>query len=103
MPLTAALSSVLMAVRIASSLGSPAKIVSSALRIRVLTRERYIWLRRCLRSFDRMRFWADLVFAKVGFLSYNIALNNYLEQVIFAVTSACDYSRKHQNPQMASP
>src|SRR6266545_6568684 len=72
MPLTAALSSVLIAMRIASSLGWLLKIASSALRTMVLTRDRYIWLRRCLRSFDRIRFSDDLVFAKVTILPYNV-------------------------------
>ena len=48
----------------------------SALRTMVLTRERYIWLRTRLCSFVRMRFWADLVFAKVTILPYNVALYN---------------------------
>src|SRR3954447_1929230 len=72
MPLTAALSSVLIAMRMASSLGWLEKIASSALRTMVLTRDRYIWLRRCLRSFDRIRFSDDLVFAKVTILPYNV-------------------------------
>jgi hypothetical protein len=38
----------------------------------VLTRDRYIWLRKCLRSFDRIRFSDDLVFAKVTILPYNV-------------------------------
>src|SRR5689334_22200307 len=82
MPLTAALSSVLIAKRIASSLGWPLKITSSALRIIVLTRDRYIWLRICLRSFDRIRFSDDLVFAKVTILPYNVPKNvQYLRGV----------------------
>src|SRR3954463_954616 len=76
MPLTAALSSVLIAMRMASSLGWLEKIASSALRTMVLTRDRYIWLRRCLRSFDRIRFSDDLVFAKVTILPYNVPLYN---------------------------
>src|SRR5947207_2037722 len=72
MPLTAALSSVLIARRMASSLDWPPKIASSALRIMVLTRDRYIWLRICLRSFDRIRFSDDLVFAKVTILPCDI-------------------------------
>src|SRR5215212_3793672 len=76
MPLTAALSSVLIAMRIASSLGWLLKIASSALRTMVLTRDRYIWLRRCLRSFDRIRFSDDLVFAKVTILPYNVPRYN---------------------------
>src|SRR3954454_8806531 len=76
MPLTAALSSVLIARRMASSLGWPPKIASSALRTMVLTRDRYIWLRMCLRSFDRIRFSDDLVFAKVTILPYNVPQYN---------------------------
>src|SRR4051794_16992802 len=76
MPLTAALSSVLIAMRIASSLGWLVKIASSALRTMVFTRDRYIWLRRCLRSFDRIRFSDDLVFAKVTILPYNVPQYN---------------------------
>src|SRR5690348_16207708 len=76
MPFVAALSSVLIARRIASSLGWLVKIASSALRTMVLTRDRYIWLRIRLRSFDRIRFSDDLVFAKVTILSYNVPLYN---------------------------
>src|SRR6476469_6393708 len=112
MPLTAALSSVLIARRMASSLGWPPKIASSALRTMVLTRDRYIRLRRCLRSFDRIRFSDDLVFAKVTILPYNVALYNISQLWVkhgtyrifgrftprsvrsFSITPARDYSRK---------
>ncbi len=64
-PLTAALSSLVMAARTASSSGVPLKIVCSALRTSVLTCDLYIWFRNRLCSFERIRFFAELVFAKV--------------------------------------
>lgn len=72
MPLTAALSSVLIASRITAWSGVPLKIDCSAFLTAVFTRERYIVLRSCLRSLLRMRFFADFVFAKGTVLRYNL-------------------------------